>query len=112
MNAADLLEWAEAEGVRLAVKQKRICWQADHAPPPELLERIKAHKQEIIDAIAQHYRDTLAQAAGVPFDWLAAHYFTADDLANIERGEGKYADPAAFGAWLRRSALPFIDTLH
>ena len=102
MSAAAVLEWATAEGVRLVAREGRITWQADHQPPPALLERLREHRQSVLDALArQHhqYRAAVAQEAGVPWEWLAMHFFTLDDLADIDAGH--YPDPVALGELIR-----------
>ncbi len=45
------------------------------------------------------YRNRLAQSAGVPFDWLELHFFTADDLSDIK--SGLYSDPVTLGELIR-----------
>jgi hypothetical protein len=46
-----------------------------------------------------NYRATLEKAAGVPFDWMLAHYFTDNDLVDMDRG--LWPDPAALGAFIK-----------
>ena len=53
MSAAELLEQAEAEGVLLVLDDGRLTWEADHEPPGELLEEIRTHRLEIIEALSE-----------------------------------------------------------
>lgn len=120
MSAAAVLEWAAAEGVRLEVRQGRIAWQADHQPPADLLARLQQHRQAVIETLEHQYQNAVATAAGVPWDWLMTHYFTADDQAEIERGR---RDPVAFGqliktdwrypfGWLAQGAAEHGEKIH
>jgi hypothetical protein len=81
-----------AEGDSLKIR-------ADHPPPADLLARLKERKAELLAELAARYRDTLARSAGVPFDWLVAHYFWPADLADIDAG--RYPDPVALGELIR-----------
>ncbi len=66
MSAAELLEHAQAEGVALALVEGRLTWEANHEPPAELLEEIRSHRMEIIEALSA-VNDPTPQAA----NWLA-----------------------------------------
>ncbi|MDH1054116.1 hypothetical protein [Aquipseudomonas alcaligenes] len=67
MNAAELLEQAQAEGVLLVLDDGRLTWEADREPPGELLEGIRTHRLEIIAALSSAHEAT--QRA---WDWLAS----------------------------------------
>lgn len=45
------------------------------------------------------FHNRLAQQVAVPFEWLAVHYFTPEDLTNIERGF--YRDRDALGELIK-----------
>lgn len=66
MSAAELLEQAQAEGVLLVLADGRLTWEADHEPPSELLEEIRAHRLEIIETL-RGACDPSPRA----WDWLA-----------------------------------------
>ncbi len=66
MSAAKLLEQAQAEGVLLMLNDGRLTWEADHEPPGELLEEIRSHRLEIIEALSAA-NDSPQRA----WDWLA-----------------------------------------
>lgn len=67
MNAAELLEQAQAEGVLLVLDDGRLTWEADREPPGELLEEVRAHRLEIIAVLSSAHEAT--QRA---WDWLAS----------------------------------------
>lgn len=66
MSAAELLELAQAQGVLLVLDDGRLTWEADHEPPGELLEQIRSHRLEIIEALSEA-NDPPPQA----LEWLA-----------------------------------------
>ncbi len=53
MSTVELLEQARAEGVLLVLDDGRLTWEADHEPPVELLEEIRTHRLEIIEALSE-----------------------------------------------------------
>ena len=53
MSAAALLEQAQAAGVLLLLDDGHLTWEADHEPPGELLEEIRTHRLEIIEALSE-----------------------------------------------------------
>ncbi len=53
MSAVELLEQAQALGVLLVLDDGRLTWEADHEPPGELLEEIRTHRLEIIEALSE-----------------------------------------------------------
>ncbi len=67
MSAAELLEQAQAAGVLLLLDDGRLTWEADHEPPGELLEEIRTHRLEIIEALSE-VNDPLAKTV----EWLAS----------------------------------------
>lgn len=66
MSAAKLLELAQAEGILLTLDDGRLTWEAGHEPPDELLEEIRSHRLEIIEAL--RITNDASQRA---WDWLA-----------------------------------------
>ena len=67
MSAAALLEQAQAAGVLLLLDDGHLTWEADHEPPGELLEEIRTHRLEIIEALSEA-NDPLAKTV----EWLAS----------------------------------------
>jgi len=67
MSAAALLEQAQAAGVLLLLDDGHLTWEADHEPPGELLEEIRTHRLEIIEALSE-VNDPLAKTV----EWLAS----------------------------------------
>lgn len=72
MSAAEVLNMARAEGVTLVLIGDRLTWKSDHQPPVDLMERIKAHKLELIKELSaandphdqpQHFIQTAATAS-------------------------------------------------
>ena len=53
MNAADLIAEAQAAGLQLHVlAADRLKWRCEGDPPPDLLDRIRAFKSEVLAALA------------------------------------------------------------
>jgi hypothetical protein len=48
MSAAEVLSWANCEGVALTVNGERLTWKSEHQPPSDLLGSIKQHRLEIV----------------------------------------------------------------
>jgi hypothetical protein len=46
MSASEVLSMAAAEGVTLVLVGDRLTWRSDHQPPADLLNILKAHRQE------------------------------------------------------------------
>ena len=52
MSALALLEQAQHQGIMLALTNGRLTWSANHEPPVSLLNHIKSHRLEIIQALS------------------------------------------------------------
>lgn len=109
---ADAIQWAESEGVTLLAHGDRLTLKAKQQPPPELIAKLQTHKPEIVATLTTLYRNRLACSSGVSYDWLKTHYFTADDIAEID--QGMYPDPEALGRLIRGSMLsrPAMPEVH
>lgn len=91
MSAVELLEQAQAEGVLLVLDDGHLTWEADHEPPGYLLEEIRTHRLEIIEALSvvnapsQHALDWLARVARLlecsPEYLLELRFLLPDELA-------------------------------
>jgi hypothetical protein len=66
MNIQVLLSQAKTEGILLVLEEGRLTWEADHQPPAELLEAIRSHRLEVIEALA-----TLKNLPPRAWEWLA-----------------------------------------
>lgn len=107
MSAAEILEKAQAEGVLLALLGDRLTWEADHLPPAELLEAIRSHRREIIEALSaaksypSHAWEWLAHVANLlgctPTFLLERGFVDCHDLAE------QHQQPPCFAARLIRS---------
>ncbi|MBB2493507.1 hypothetical protein [Aquipseudomonas ullengensis] len=62
MSTIELLGHVLAEGILLVLEDGHLTWEADHAPSCELLEEIRAHRLEIIEALSE---------TNDPMKWLA-----------------------------------------
>lgn len=101
MSAAELLEHAQAEGVALVLVEGRLTWEADHEPPSELLEQIRSHRLEIIEALSAVNDPTpqaakwLARLAGLlacsPDYLLERGFVDRNDLAEQHQQHPRYA---------------------
>ena len=101
MSAAELLELAQAEGVLLLLDDGRLTWEADHEPPGELLEEIRSHRLEIIEALsaandppqqAMEWLVRLAALLGCSPGYLLEHGFVdRHDLAEQHRQHPRFA---------------------
>lgn len=61
MSAGDVIVDAEAAGVRLEVVDDRLRWQGRASP--ELLDRLRVHKVEVVSLLADQWRDDSAAFA-------------------------------------------------
>lgn len=96
MSTAELLNLARAEGVSLVLEGGQLRLSADHQPPAELLAEIKAHRLEIIEALAWLAR--VARLLGCsPDQLLARGFIDRHDLAE------QCHTPPRFAAHLIRS---------
>jgi hypothetical protein len=51
VSARTALEVAYRSGLSISVQNGRLCLRADEAPPPSVLELIKAHRTEILSIL-------------------------------------------------------------
>lgn len=101
MSAAELLELAQAEGVLLLLDDGRLTWEADHEPPGELLDEIRSHRLEIIEALSaandppQQAMEWLARLAALldcyPGYLLEHGFVDRHDLAEQHRQHPRFA---------------------
>lgn len=126
MSAADLLEQARAAGILLALGDGRLTWEADQEPPIELLEKIRAHRQEIIESLSvvgdpqpqamEWLRKLAVQLCCTPEYLLEHGYVDCHDLieqyqqppwlvASLIRAGSRWKPPSEEAACLTKGAL-------
>jgi hypothetical protein len=72
MSAAEVLSWAQCEGVALALNGERLTWKAEHQPPIDLLDSIKLHRLEIVAILsAANTAPRLSLMTPEQFGWLS-----------------------------------------
>jgi hypothetical protein len=119
-GAADLLARLEAEGVSVALDGDGLKLKADHAPPAELLERLKRHKAEVMAELAARLApdDPLEQPGPMPgsgrsdlSEINAQEFFGVTRARELEhwRACNEALEPACHeGERLKRAALEFL----
>lgn len=79
MTAFEVLAMATLDGVVLRMSGERLEWSADHELAPELLDELKLHKLEIVEALRgvtqQRWLAVVAHLLECSPDYLLDHGF-------------------------------------
>jgi len=96
VSARIALEVAYRSGLSISVHNGRICLRADEAPPPAVLELIKAHRTEILSHLAT---ETDAKSARR----------TQTGVSRTQNTDANDAHVADWVAWNERAAIMEFD---
>ena len=108
MNSAELLERARAADVQVAVRGGELCVKTASSPPDGLLDALRAHKPQLLAALAERRREAAVADAsdrlclryercGRPQGWLTTK--VREEEAKVER------------SWLEAVKDPGADAL-
>lgn len=112
MSAAEVLSWAQCEGVALALNGERLTWKAEHQPPSDLLDSIKLHRVEIVAILsAANAAPRLSLMTPEQFGWLSRvatllncppqHLLDLKLIGSDDLAEQLGADPRKVAALIR-----------
>jgi hypothetical protein len=94
-SAVRLLRGAQAAGLRLRGEAGKVHLAADQAPPAELLERLRAHKGELLELL----RGERCRGCGERLAWPAP--------VGVVHGDGQASClPCYYEAAAKRAVLP------
>lgn len=109
MSAAEILQRAARERLRITTDGDRLQLACDHRPPPELLAEITANKAEIVQlmtarlavgSLTHREQGWLAAIAG-HLGCLPQHLLDAELIDRVDLAEQLDADPAAVARLIR-----------